>query len=697
METLKLSDLICGEIYYSEGYYGPYIFKFKKLAYCSSFTATTSNNTIVVYSKGIHTKPGWGNLKIYESLNYTHLNNLRKATTEEGLWLEACIKENKYLSKEEALKKTSTYPFEIGKWYKNEHGYKKFFKLEGIKLWYNEEIYLSFSNNKYRNKEDWCYNDNFELLKDLSEIQQYLPEEHPDKIKYTQLKVGDWVVVTRRYENNSAKVGNVCCISTIDVSSTTRYRVTDKNNTYNWSLNPTWCIDVRRATQAEIDSVTKPKELVEDPICETCNGTGQVMTAKLYPTGHCEVDEDCPDCDGNEFIENVCKPVVKEYPEYYEFIKEKATNFTKGKIYKIKDPSNLKAWGSFIDDSGHNNGYLSDNTIYFKPSTKEALDLQESKSKPITNMSNNKYKVGDIVDTNDEGWQYINFDAGYALNMVKSSILQNQIITNVEYSANNLNWWYSFSNGERNWHTESSIVGLSKEEVKELPNSSVIEDFQIKCNSEEESKLCEKWARDKGLKNQYLLSYTLNNWCYFKVQHNCYDINNTKVDNLKEKTLEDIGIVNTYVANTPNISNYNYGIDPLISNTVNPGLPKYNLSTTITRAIKENNPNIIARESGKSINDICEVLTDDYCRLSNFRRITKVNCNNSWCNLCKFHRDNNTLEQTKDWLKGVKSTTNPTLSNPIVAEFEITPITTSKEPDFTTINSIYDRIPDVEY
>jgi hypothetical protein len=42
---------------------------------------------------------------------------------------------------------------------------------------------------------------------------------------------------------------------------------------------------------------------IEDTIeCETCNGEGQVMVGKLYPSGHTEVNETCPDCNGDGFI-----------------------------------------------------------------------------------------------------------------------------------------------------------------------------------------------------------------------------------------------------------------------------------------------------------------------------------------------------------------------------------------------------------
>lgn len=653
METLKLSDLIYGEIYYSEGYYGPYIFKFKDL---------TNNGIFIRYTNCIFTKNGIEVLVTEEELDSANYNNLRKATIEEEQWLEVCIKENKYLSKEEALKKTNNYPFEIGKYYQFltlNSNTTQIARCDRLETGYFESDNWIFCNGIWDNLKSGIWE--ITLISDikelsLEEVQQYLPDEHPDKIKYEQLKVGDWVVVI----DTGFQIG-----ANISLSDIVKIKSFNTPGQYEWGIEFTnGCIGgyyekfpitnyIRKATQEEIDSVTKPKELLEESV----------------------------------------KPVVKEYPEYYELIVASSTNFTQGKIYKIIDPVNINKMSNFIDDKNNRNGFAGDNSVKFKPSTKEAYDLQESKSKPITNMSNNKYKVGDVVDTNENGFQFCDTITGIKNTFsCKSSAYKNQTITNIEYSKDNLNWWYSFSNGENNWYTESSIIGLSKQEVKELPNSSIIEDFQIKCNSEEESKLCEKWAISNGLPRANSFIYT-GDWSYFKVIDEKYIINDARNSSLKEKTLADIGITK----DIPEVITHAC-TNTTISNSIKPELPKYDLSTTITRAIKENNPNIIAIESGKSIDKICEGLTDDYCRLSNFRRNTKVNCSNGWCSLCKFHRDNNSLEQTKDWLKGIKSNdTNPTLKNPIVEEFEITPITISKEPDFTTINSIYDRIPDVEY
>jgi predicted transcriptional regulator len=88
----------------------------------------------------------------------------------------------------------------------------------------------------------------------------------------------------------------------------------------------------------------------------------------------------------------------EEYPEYYKFIGNNSS-FTKGKIYKIKNPTNLEAEHNFIDDLNRPNGwggYNECNHKYFKPSTKEAFDLQE-KSKQNEIKMINKFKKDEYI------------------------------------------------------------------------------------------------------------------------------------------------------------------------------------------------------------------------------------------------------------------------------------------------------------
>jgi hypothetical protein len=66
-----------------------------------------------------------------------------------------------------------------------------------------------------------------------------------------------------------------------------------------------------------------------------------------------------------------------------------STCFTKGKIYKIKNPNNINDYYNFIDDEGDSNGFTEkqgNNTSNFKPSTEEAYCEQQN-NKIIDNMN----------------------------------------------------------------------------------------------------------------------------------------------------------------------------------------------------------------------------------------------------------------------------------------------------------------------
>jgi len=72
--------------------------------------------------------------------------------------------------------------FIVGKWYRVKSGYKKFHHLKNDQFYYSEDIYND-KFNSYPNG-DYTYINvcKYELLTDLTEIQPYLPDNHPDKI-----------------------------------------------------------------------------------------------------------------------------------------------------------------------------------------------------------------------------------------------------------------------------------------------------------------------------------------------------------------------------------------------------------------------------------------------------------------------------------------------------------------------------------
>lgn len=76
-----------------------------------------------------------------------------------------------------------------------------------------------------------------------------------------------------------------------------------------------------------------------------------------------------------------------EKPKYYKFIKKNENDFTFKRIYKIKNVNDLNDFGNFIDDRGRENGYSSNNHLYFIPATEKEYFIQEGIIIPIFNYN----------------------------------------------------------------------------------------------------------------------------------------------------------------------------------------------------------------------------------------------------------------------------------------------------------------------
>ncbi len=179
---LNVKDLIEGKVYYIHYNSLEYILRFKKdkIKLCLFIT----NKYFV--------NPSW---KFWES---SEVKILREATQDEIDWLEACEKANKFVDK--PVKKE----FIVGKWYKVTSGKSALEKPWYIK--YQGYINKCHKSTDYINGDlefcksnDGAFGDNdvytFTLI-DLSEIQQYLPKNHIDKIK-TGFKKDDYIVITK--------------------------------------------------------------------------------------------------------------------------------------------------------------------------------------------------------------------------------------------------------------------------------------------------------------------------------------------------------------------------------------------------------------------------------------------------------------------------------------------------------------------
>lgn len=160
-DTLKVEDLVEGEIYFGEYVCCDIIFKPRQ---CELYN----------------------NISFFKYNNPTYITKLRVATQEEKQWLEACILANKFIPKEEALK-SKKMKFEIGKWYKAIDGKSKITSKWYVKNKFENDILDSFRETicagEYQKRNvNLGYIGTYNYVEiPLSEIQQYLPEGHPDK------------------------------------------------------------------------------------------------------------------------------------------------------------------------------------------------------------------------------------------------------------------------------------------------------------------------------------------------------------------------------------------------------------------------------------------------------------------------------------------------------------------------------------
>ena len=122
----------------------------------------------------------------------------------------------------EIVEDKKAFKFEEGKWYKmskTDNIYRKCCESGNI-CKYNEMINEYFEHHYYSGTSYWT-----PYLADLSEIQPYLPEGHPDKFKietlitkaenHTSFKVGDYITVIGAETNKSKFIGDVLKITEI--------------------------------------------------------------------------------------------------------------------------------------------------------------------------------------------------------------------------------------------------------------------------------------------------------------------------------------------------------------------------------------------------------------------------------------------------------------------------------------------------
>ncbi len=155
----------------------------------------------------------------------------------------------------------------------------------------------------------------------------------------------------------------------------------------------------------------------------------------------------------------------EEHPEYYECYKTTSDSFSIGKIYKIINPRKLNDYSNFIDNFGKTNGYSGQNEQYFKPSTKEAFDLQNF-IKQETQLVEGKWYSRQHYSKDFIKFKYLEIVNG--LNTKYNRVHYSELIEYGKHSYTS-NYW---SNDEMEKYALENPVTL--EEIQQyLPNSHV--------------------------------------------------------------------------------------------------------------------------------------------------------------------------------------------------------------------------------
>jgi len=169
---LTLKDVIAGNTYYAE--YSTNLGDYAIINCDKDCNLTTSSGGIQISKK-----------EYWESNGWSCKNNIRLATDEEKAWLEHCIKEDKFVEYEEFIKVYKPQ-FIVGKWYKNIGSCQDYIApFVGIEdsRWLSNNKRGYIWNNVYETDSAKYISSNFEnaTLVDIQEIQEFLPQDHPDK------------------------------------------------------------------------------------------------------------------------------------------------------------------------------------------------------------------------------------------------------------------------------------------------------------------------------------------------------------------------------------------------------------------------------------------------------------------------------------------------------------------------------------
>lgn len=332
---LKPENLIIDEIYYKNNF----IFKHVEIQ-----PYKCNNTALDIKSKRLY--------KNNAAMDGYNKSPERLATDEEKAWLGHCIKEDKFVEYEEFMKVYKPQ-FIVGQWYKNigknNKAYAKCLKFNDNCFFLSDHIghdksYKLYTYGSYFSKENYK---EATLLTDLSEIQEFLPQDHPDK----QLDI-------KQIQEECKKRFPIGC----------KFRCANTKN----------------------ESILRQDEIVYE-----------INDSYIYASG----GQGCLYYKG-KYAELIETPEEETIVEYVECIKGSGSDFyhTIGNICKVKSYNKkekllkLEGYENTIRNINLDKPFSGNNTDY-KKSSKKAYDLQNFKQQPLIpeQCYNTEIEVGDEV------------------------------------------------------------------------------------------------------------------------------------------------------------------------------------------------------------------------------------------------------------------------------------------------------------
>jgi len=383
---LKIKDLKKGEIYYGSWENGD-----KRCIFKQGVAAINSLDQFDNYSKECCT---------------SSIVTLRESTLGEKHWLNECIKANKFISYEEAMK-TFTQKFETGKWYKLGEWISKFSHLKNNEFW-GENICIK---DNYRDPLGWLDLDAYtpKLITNLEEIQQYLPANHPDKVSNSLIGRYLKALINAPFGIGRANKGDYFIIlddltecKLVKDSSTWAYK--EKNEKINpevWELMPVGF------NPNQVDSVP---EYVE---CTNWGGTtfitGRIYkrreNGRIYGANNVELhlnEKSYFKPSTKEAFEAQNKTIIQQKPmetnnefKVGEYVITKGySTYYDGRVLKITKISNGYYYFEILDNGYYNKTHNFDDRCILRRAKLEEIPTKDLSNEELLSIAKTYYPIG---------------------------------------------------------------------------------------------------------------------------------------------------------------------------------------------------------------------------------------------------------------------------------------------------------------